>query len=156
MKNIHGAVGMSAVPLFMGGWSMHAASCVSPCMTLCLCMSPDPQGGFPVWHPAGSPYSLTSWRQTKPAESQHRLCNIVRFCTCKPTQGCGSTYRTRSQGYENTTYQARFSRLWETASLRCPDTWVRKPDCLRLPYTSAMNENIYTLQNVMWNPDHSG
>ena len=46
----------------------------------------------------------------------------------------GTVYRTQSQGYENPTYQAH-SRLWETASLSYPDTWVRKTDYLHLPYT---------------------
>ena len=31
-----------------------------------------------------------------------------------------------------------FSRLWETASLSCPDIWVRKPDCLHLLYNPPL------------------
>ena len=38
-----------------------------------------------------------------------------------------------------------FLRLWETAFHSCPDTWVRKPDCLCLPYILVTITSIYYL-----------
>ena len=54
-KNIHGAVGMSDMPLFTGGWATDAVGPMFPCMSLCgTCRGPC----SPAWHPAGSPYWL--------------------------------------------------------------------------------------------------
>ena len=51
-KNIHGAIGISDMPLFMGGLATHSASCVSLCMSLCGTR----HGPCSLaWHPAGRP-----------------------------------------------------------------------------------------------------
>ena len=64
-KNIHGAVGMSGMPLFMGGQATHAASCVSICMSHVMALAPEcgtHRGTCPLaclpssLPPAGSPY----------------------------------------------------------------------------------------------------
>ena len=40
-KNIHGAVGLSGMPLFMGGQAMHAASYLSICMSHVMALAPQ-------------------------------------------------------------------------------------------------------------------
>ena len=40
-NNIHGAIGMSGVPLFTGGWARHAASCMSICMSHVMALAPQ-------------------------------------------------------------------------------------------------------------------
>ena len=51
-----------------------------------------------------------------------------------PLHVTGTVYQTQFQDYENTTYQP-FQGYGNTASLSYPDTWVRKPACLHLPYS---------------------
>ena len=64
-SNIHGAGGMSAMPLFIGGRPTHAASCVFPCMLHVVALAPQrgthrgtcPLAGVSHHHPQqGSPY----------------------------------------------------------------------------------------------------
>ena len=85
------------------------------------------------WHPGGSPYLLKYWRQTKLASSQKIIQHsiILRMRAhfmlweqvIKPSLKATRTLLTRLlQGNGN------------TASLSYSDTWVRKPDCLHLPY----------------------
>ena len=59
-----------------------------------------------------------------------------------PPHVMGTVYWTQSQGYENTSYQAP-PRLWNTASLSYPDTWMRKPDCLHLLYKRRIVLGLY-------------
>ena len=40
-RNIHRAIGMSGMPLFMGGRTTHAASCVSICMSHVMALAPQ-------------------------------------------------------------------------------------------------------------------
>ena len=54
-----------------------------------------------------------------------------------PLHVMGTVYQTQFQDYENTTYQP-FQGYGNTASLSYPDTWVRKPDCLHLPYNPPL------------------
>ena len=62
------------------------------------------------------------------------LHNTAWFRACKPAQGYGNSLSDRVSKLWEHYLSGPFSRLWETASLGCPDIWVRKPDCLCLPY----------------------
>ena len=79
-KNIHGALGMSGMPLFMGGQAMHTASCVSICMSHVMALAPQRgthHGTCPLAclssssPPAGSPYLFKYKRGTKLARCQN-------------------------------------------------------------------------------------
>ena len=48
LNDIHGAIGMSGMPLFMGGWAMHTARCMSTCMS--LHHNPCSLAWHPSWH----------------------------------------------------------------------------------------------------------
>ena len=136
-KNIHKAVGMSDMALFTGGWPTHAASCMSLCMSLCgilhvaCCLACHMS-----WQPAGSPYLLKYQRQTNLAGCQQILCHRASYYACGHTQGYGYSLLDPVSRLWEHYLPGPFSRLWETGSLSYPDTWVRKPDCLHLPYTN--------------------
>ena len=140
-ENIHGAVGMSGMPLFMGGQATHAASCVSICMSHVV--APAPQHGThhgtcslacvsSSLSPAGSPYLFKYYRGTRLARCQKLYNNIIlrmrAYFTLwehfiRPSlKALRTLVIRRLQGYGN------------TASLSYPDTRMRKPDCLHLPY----------------------
>ena len=91
-KNIHGAVGMLGMHLFMGGQSMHAESCVPPCC-LCMahCMSPVPLHGTCHGTQKEVPRPLNTRTQTKLAACQQILCNRASYYTGKPIQGYGNS-----------------------------------------------------------------
>ena len=74
-KDIHGAAGMSDTPLFKGGQSTHAASCVSPCMSLHV----------PACH---LPTLYTKYKQSQ--QEARILYNAAWFCTYEPTQCYGN------------------------------------------------------------------
>ena len=95
---------MLDLPLFKGGQSMYAASCVSPCEA--HCMSPVPQWEIPA------PNTLHAHKVSREPE----YCIIQSDSAhASPPNVMGTVYQTQSQGYENTTY------------LGSPDTWVREP-----------------------------
>ena len=142
-KNIHGALGMSGMPLFMGGWAPHAASCMSICMS--HVMPPAPQSGThhgtcPLAYlsssspPEGSPYLFKYWRGTKPARCQnitwHNVILHMHAHFMLWEQSIGTSLKAM-----RTLVIRPFQGYGNTASLSYPGTWVRKPDCLHLPYT---------------------
>ena len=79
-KNIHGAVGMSGMPLFTGGQATHATSCVSICMSHVMALAPQSvthHGICPLvclsspLTPAGSPHLFKYYKATKPETCQN-------------------------------------------------------------------------------------
>ena len=108
-------LGMLDMSLLKGGRSKRAASCVCPLHVTACHLSPSVL-------PSGKPLPplYTEYRQSW--QGVRVLRNTARFCTCEPTQGYGNSL------------SGPFSRLWKTASLSCPDIWVRRPDWLRFPY----------------------
>ena len=133
-KNIQGAVGMSDVPLLKGGWVMHAARCMVPLHITCP----------PMWPQQGVPTPLNARDKQSWQRANTGCITQSDSVHASPLKAMGTVDQTQSQGYENTTYQAH-SRSWETASLSCPDTWVRKPDCLHLFALQAVSDLLWTL-----------
>ena len=138
-KKMCRAVGILDMPLFTGGWATRAASCVPICMFHVV--APAPQHGTRRGTcilvclslsspPAGSPNLFKYERRTKLARCQ-KLYNITILCMRAPfmlwKQCIGPSLKAMRtlvirpfQGYGNTAF-----------------TWVRKPDCLHLPYNGA-------------------
>ena len=133
---------------FIQGWAIHAccklhvplhvSEChLSPCVS--HSMSLVPQHGTQL----GTPNPLNTRTETKPAGCQQMLCNRASYYTVEPTQGYGRTSWDPVLRLWEHYLSGPFSRLWESASLSCPDTWVRKPDCLCLHYTWILRKFIF-------------
>ena len=142
-NNIHGAVGLSGMPLFMGGRARHAA-CLSACPTswpllcsvaptmapapLCVSHHQHPQQGVPTC------LSTRGEQSRQDAKTLHntvlrmrahfmlweqfirRSLKTMRILVIRPLQGYGNT-----------------------APLSYPDICVRKPDYLHLPYNVVLS-----------------
>ena len=115
---------MSGMPLFKGGWSTYTASCMSPCM-------------LNSHYTAGSPNSLIYCMHTELARSQDIIQQSFILCMWAHSRLRNHLLDPVSRLWEHC-LPGPFSRLWETASLSCPDIWVREPDCLHLPYTGSL------------------
>ena len=120
-KKMHGAVGMLDMSFFKSGQFSHAESCMCP---------------------AESPYPLKYPLRVKQSRQKARiLCNIMWFCACEPTQSYGKHLLNPVSRLWEHCLSDPFSKIWETTSLSCPDTWVRKPDTtpgLPLPYNPSL------------------
>ena len=84
--------------------------------------------------PAGSPYLFKYWRGTKPARCQnitwHNVILHMQAHFMLWEQSIGTSLKAM-----RTLVIRPFQGYGNTASLSYPGTWVRKPDCLHLPYT---------------------
>ena len=121
--------------VFIHGWAIHAHCrlCCSPaCLCVSHCVSPVPLSG--TQHGAPTPLNT---RDKHSWQSANRCYATEPTTHASPLKATGTVYRTQSQGYENTTYQAHSQGCGKTASLSCPYIWVRKPDCLHLPYSNT-------------------
>ena len=70
-----------------------------------------------------------------------------------------TVYRTQSQGCENTLAIRPLQGYGNTAPLSYPNTWVRKPDCLHLPYSplqSILHLSQYTYQDIFFHCSKQG
>ena len=136
---------------FLQGWAIntHCKLCVPLHVSAChlppLCGHPqhDTHQGFPT------PFNTRDKTSRVPTDLCNRASYAWSFTTCSEAQtelhyACEPT-----QGHRNSLsdpvprlwehyLSGLLSRLWETASLSCPDTCVRKPDCLCLPYTGLL------------------
>ena len=82
-----------------------------------------------------APNSLIYYIQIRLARCQQILCNRASYYSCGPTQGYGNILLDPVSKLWEHCFSGPFTRLWETASLSCPDILVRQADCLHLPYT---------------------
>ena len=131
-KNIHGAVGCLAC---LYSRVDKPRMLQTACLSACLMSWPLLPGVAPIVTPVPLRVShlFKYWRETTPAKCQELhnvlLCRRAHFTVrehfMRPSPEAMRTLIIRClQGCGN------------TASLSYPDTWVRKPDCLHLPYTN--------------------
>ena len=111
----------------------------------------------PVWHPSWnlSPFVsliiITTSRESLPISvlEGNKAGKMPEIMNHNSTHAgslhvMGTVYQTQSQGYGN------------SASLSYPDTWVRKSDCLHLPYQSLVHcwwecRLVQPLWKTVWN-----
>ena len=114
---------MSDMPLFQSGRAMYAASCMTPAWP---CISPVPQHGTQQ----GTPASLSTGYKQSQQNAKRYYVTELHSTHSSPLKATATVYGSQSQGYENITYQVHSQGYGKLL----PHIWVRKPDCLGLPY----------------------
>ena len=107
-KNIHGAVGMSGMPLFMGGRATHTVSCVSVCMSPVMTLAPQcgTHRGIPfhVSHHHRPHQGVPTCLSARGEQSWQDARTVHNLILPMQAHFMGTVYRTQSQGYKNITY----------------------------------------------------
>ena len=119
---------------FIHKWASHACCKLRVYLHVSACHLPlcvAPQCGSQ----RGVPIPLNTRDKQSLQDANRPYASELHTTHGSPLKPMGTAYRTQSQGYGN------------TASLSYPDTWVRKPDCLHLPYKHIST----TLFNVFIN-----